>query len=81
MKKARWTFLKKQLEVYKKDKWNQMNILVHGKRIVVSELSSTFGETTHEFYSKGEMMAWARSYFSEEEPEEFKRMMGVFEKA
>lgn len=72
--------MKRQLNVFKHDNWNQMNILIYGKRIVVSEVSSTFGETTHEFLSKGEMVKWAQSYFENEEPVEKERILSVFKR-
>ncbi|MDB5085714.1 MAG: hypothetical protein JWN30_2600 [Bacilli bacterium] len=73
--------MKRQLQVYKHDNWNQMNILINGKHIVVSELSSTFGETTYDFFTKSEMMAWAKKHFANEEPTELQRILQVFEQA
>jgi BarA-like signal transduction histidine kinase len=69
---------KRQLNVYKHDKWNQMNILVHGKRIVVSEISSVYGEVTYDFMSKAEVQAWARQRFANEPKEEYERILAVF---
>ncbi|GIM44862.1 hypothetical protein DNHGIG_04110 [Collibacillus ludicampi] len=69
---------KRQLNVYKHDKWNQMNIIVHGKRIVVSEISSIYGEETFDFLSKAEVQAWARKRFANEPKEEYERIMSIF---
>lgn len=57
-----------------------MNILIHGKRIVVSEISLTYGEETHDFMSKGEVLAWARKRFANEAKEEYERVMSIFSK-
>jgi hypothetical protein len=54
----------KKLNVYKIDSWNQMNIHQHGRRYVVSEITSTEGEITYEFGSRQEMQQWAEQHFS-----------------
>jgi len=54
----------KKLNVYKIDNWNQMNIHVHGRRFVVSEISSTEGEMTYDFISRQEMQNWAKQRFN-----------------
>jgi len=53
----------KKLNVYKIDNWNQMNIHTHGRRYVVSEISSVEGEITYDFASKQEMVRWAEHRF------------------
>ncbi|TCP55563.1 hypothetical protein EV586_103216 [Tumebacillus sp. BK434] len=54
----------KKLNVYKDDNWNQMNIHQHGRRYVVSEISSVEGELTYDFTSRQEMQRWAEQRFS-----------------
>jgi hypothetical protein len=73
----------KKLNVYKVDSWNQMNIHVHGRRYVVSEISSTEGETTYDFLSRQEMLRWAEERFTSDRygEEESRRIMERFKKA
>ncbi|MBL0386598.1 hypothetical protein JJB07_08040 [Tumebacillus sp. ITR2] len=54
----------KRLNVYKEDNWNQMNIHAHGRRFVVSEISSIEGEHTYDFTSRQEMIRWAEHRFT-----------------
>jgi hypothetical protein len=54
----------KRLTVYKEDNWNQMNIHAHGRRYVVSEISSIEGEHTYDFSSRQEMIRWAEHRFA-----------------
>lgn len=56
----------KRLNVYKEDNWNQMNIHGHGRRFVVSEISSIEGEHTYDFSSRQEMIRWAERRFAAE---------------
>lgn len=55
----------KKTEIYKTDKWNMMHAVVQGKKIVVREISDQWGEETHNFLSRPEMMAWVEQRFSE----------------
>jgi hypothetical protein len=54
----------KKLNVYTIDNWNQMNIHMHGRRYVVSEINSHEGEFTYDFDSKQEMVRWAEHRFA-----------------
>ncbi|MFD2171698.1 hypothetical protein [Tumebacillus lipolyticus] len=54
----------KKQNVYKIDNWNQMNIHQHGRRYVVSEISSIEGELTYDFASRQEMQRWAEHRFA-----------------
>ena len=56
--------MSKKLNVYKIDNWNQMNIHQHGRRFVVSEISSMEGELTYDFTSRQELIHWAEQRFS-----------------
>ena len=58
------TEMSKKLNVYKIDNWNQMNIHQHGRRYVVSEISSVEGELTYDFTSRQELMHWAQNRFA-----------------
>jgi hypothetical protein len=75
----------KRVEVYKEDNWNQMSIHTHGRRFVVSEISSTEGEYTYDFDSRQEMIRWAEQRFSPEKwsgnPEERQAIMDKFKRA
>lgn len=54
----------KKYQIYKKDKWNMMNVEVHGKQIVLREISDQWGEECHTFLTRSEMMEWANRRFS-----------------
>ena len=69
----------KRVNVYKEDNWNQMNIHAHGRRFVVSEISSTEGEHTFDFTSRQEMIRWAEYRF--EGREDIKDILDIFKKA
>lgn len=54
----------KKIEIYKKDKWNMMHAEVQGRNIVVREISDQWGEETHNFQSRPEMMHWVEQRFA-----------------
>ncbi|MFK7696746.1 hypothetical protein [Paenibacillus sp. HJGM_3] len=56
----------KKVQVYKQDKWNMINVEVHGTRIIVREISDQWGEDNHEFLSRPALMHWAEQRFSPE---------------
>lgn len=51
--------------IYKKDNWNMMTVEMQGKVFVLSEISEQWGEETHTFQSRAEMMNWVERRFSE----------------
>ncbi|WP_339279823.1 hypothetical protein NYE40_09275 [Paenibacillus sp. FSL W8-1187] len=59
--------IKKHL-IYKTDKYNMLNVEVHGKTIIAREISDQWGEECHTFLSRPELMHWAESRFR---PEKF----------
>ncbi|PZE20978.1 hypothetical protein [Paenibacillus xerothermodurans] len=54
----------KKHTIYKKDKWNMMNVEVQGKTLVVREITDQWGEECHTFLSRPEMMHWAENRFA-----------------
>ncbi|HEU4965399.1 MAG TPA: hypothetical protein VFV52_16350 [Bacilli bacterium] len=56
----------KKLNIYKFDNWNQGNLHQHGRRMVVSEISSVTGEETFEFHSRQELLHWAERHYTPE---------------
>ncbi|NOU97970.1 hypothetical protein GC093_32795 [Paenibacillus sp. LMG 31456] len=73
--------IKKHL-IYKIDKWNMLTVEVHGKTLILREISDQWGEECHTFISRPEMMHWAESRFSKEgfngTPEEREAIMKAF---
>ncbi|QJC51577.1 hypothetical protein HGI30_08450 [Paenibacillus albicereus] len=59
--------IKKHL-IYKTDKYNMLNVEVHGKTIIAREISDQWGEECHTFLSRPELMHWAENRFR---PEKF----------
>jgi len=57
--------IKKHL-IYKHDKWNMLTVEVHGKSLVIREISDQWGEECHTFLSRPEMMHWAENRFAKE---------------
>ncbi|MDF2961521.1 MAG: hypothetical protein K0S39_3256 [Paenibacillus sp.] len=57
--------IKKHL-IYKLDKWNMLTVEVHGKTLILREITDQWGEECHTFLSRPEMMHWAESRFSKE---------------
>ncbi|MBD0381147.1 hypothetical protein [Paenibacillus sedimenti] len=56
----------KKHTIYKKDKWNMMNVEVQGTKIVLTEISDQWGEECHTFIGRPAMMQWAKERFSKE---------------
>ncbi|MCM3747129.1 hypothetical protein M3223_07140 [Paenibacillus pasadenensis] len=57
--------IKKHL-IYKTDKYNMLNVEVHGKTIIAREISDQWGEECHTFLSRPELMHWAQNRFKPE---------------
>ncbi|SDR98432.1 hypothetical protein SAMN05444162_0484 [Paenibacillaceae bacterium GAS479] len=57
--------IKKNL-IYKTDKYNMLNVEVHGKTIIAREISDQWGEECHTFLSRPELMHWAGNHFKPE---------------
>ncbi|MBD2872966.1 hypothetical protein [Paenibacillus arenilitoris] len=53
----------KKHEIYKTDKYNMLTVEVQGKTLVVREISDQWGEDSHTFVSRPEMMNWAEKRF------------------
>ncbi|WP_127532506.1 hypothetical protein [Paenibacillus kobensis] len=53
----------KKHQIYKTDKYNMLTVEVHGKTLVVREISDQWGEECHTFVSRPEMMNWAENRF------------------
>ena len=53
----------KKHQIYKHDKYNMLNVEVHGKTLIVTEISDQWGEECHTFVSRPEMMHWAENRF------------------
>ncbi len=56
----------KKHQIYKKDKWKMMSVEVHGKNIIVREISDQWGEECHTFLSRPAMMQWVNERFPKE---------------
>ncbi|GIQ68188.1 hypothetical protein DUZ99_08070 [Xylanibacillus composti] len=54
----------KKVQIYKTDKWNMLNVEVHGRQIIVREISDQWGEEAHTFLSRPELMNWAEQRFA-----------------
>jgi hypothetical protein len=59
----------KKYEIYKRDKYNMLNVEVQGKTLVVREISDQWGEECHTFVSRQEMIHWASNRFRASELE------------
>ncbi|MFD0698607.1 hypothetical protein ACFQZT_31520 [Paenibacillus sp. GCM10027628] len=72
----------KKHTIYKKDKWNMMNVEVHGTKIVLTEISDQWGEECHTFIGRPAMMQWAKEKFPKETfsgtEEEWQAIMDAF---
>jgi hypothetical protein len=53
----------KKHEIYKTDKYNMLTVEVQGKTLIVREISDQWGEDTHTFISRPEMLHWAQNRF------------------
>ncbi|OWR27254.1 hypothetical protein CDO73_23725 [Saccharibacillus sp. O23] len=56
----------KKHQIYKRDNWNMMTVEVQGRQLVLREISDQWGEETHHFISRPEMMEWAKNRFDKE---------------
>lgn len=56
----------KKHQIYKTDKYNMLNVEVHGKTLIVREISDQWGEECHTFVSRPEMLHWAETRFRPE---------------
>jgi hypothetical protein len=69
-------------QIYKKDNWNMLNVEVQGRTIVIREISDQWGEDSHTFLSRPEMMAWVHNRFPESDfigkEEEYEQLMAAF---
>jgi hypothetical protein len=65
--------------VYKLDNYNMLTVEVQGKTRVVREISDQWGEETHKFLSRPEMMDWANKRFRKDDfpggEEEYRKVM------
>lgn len=57
----------KKHQIYKTDKYNMLTVEVKGKTLVLREISDQWGEESHEFVSRQEMLHWARNRFRPED--------------
>lgn len=68
--------------IYKKDKWNMMTVEVQGRSLVLREISDQWGEESHTFVSRPEMMEWVERRFPrsrfEGREEEYEQLMNAF---
>jgi hypothetical protein len=59
-----------------------MNVEVHGTKIVLREISDQWGEESHTFMSRPEMMNWVEQRFPKEKyagnEEEWEAIMAAF---
>lgn len=69
-------------QIYKLDKWNMLNVEVHGTRLIVREISDQWGEDNYEFLSRPALMHWAENRFAadrfEGSEEERQRILEAF---
>lgn len=56
----------KKHEIYKKDKWNMLNVEVHGNKIILTEITDQWGEESYTFIGRPAMMYWAQERFPKE---------------
>lgn len=72
----------KKLQVFKRDKWNMINVEINGKNIIVREISDQWGEDTHSFLSRPALMNWVNERFTEGNfdgtPEEREQIIQAF---
>lgn len=53
----------KKHQIYKTDKYNMLTVEVQGKTLIVREISDQWGEDSHVFLSRPELMHWAEKRF------------------
>ncbi len=72
----------KKHQIYKKDKWNMMNVEVHGTKLILTEISDQWGEESHTFLGRPALMQWAKERFPKEKfkgtEEEWEAIMAAF---
>lgn len=68
--------------IYKKDKWNMLTVEVHGKTLILREISDQWGEDCHTFLGRPAMMHWVEERFPKDKyegtEEEYEAMMAAF---
>ena len=73
--------IKKHL-IYKKDKWNMMTVEVKGRTLILREISDQWGEESHTFLSRPEMMNWVEQRFPHsdfiDKEEEYAQLIATF---
>ncbi|NRF90738.1 hypothetical protein HQN89_06820 [Paenibacillus frigoriresistens] len=52
--------------IYKKDKWNMLNVEVQGSKIVLTEITDQWGEECHTFIGRPAMLHWANERFAKD---------------
>lgn len=55
-----------KIQIYKKDKWNMMNVVVQGNKIILTEISDQWGEESHTFIGRPALLHWVERRFSKE---------------
>ncbi|NIK77311.1 hypothetical protein FHS15_002447 [Paenibacillus castaneae] len=55
----------KKHQIYKTDKYNMLTVEVQGKTLIAREITDQWGEDTHTFISRPELMHWAKNRFRE----------------
>jgi hypothetical protein len=72
----------KKHSIYKKDNWNMLTVEVHGKTLILREISDQWGEDSHTFLSRPAMMHWVEQRFPktefEHKLEEWEELMKAF---
>ncbi len=53
----------KKFEIYKKDKWNMMNVEVQGSKIILTEITDQWGEESFTFIGRAALMHWVEQRF------------------
>ena len=53
----------KTVQIYKRDKWNMLNVEIKGKTLIIREISDQWGEESHTFLSRPAMMNWVSQRF------------------
>lgn len=56
----------KKIQIFKRDKWNMINVEVQGTKLIVREISDQWGEESHTFVARPEMMHWVENRFTPE---------------
>jgi hypothetical protein len=64
MQRLELLFMIKQHQIYKKDKWNMLNVEVNGTRFIIREISDQWGEESQTVLSRAALQHWAQERFS-----------------